>query len=217
MCTCHDDMRTKHTDRSISSCLQALESSRLDKMPHVRAAVSEALYAAKLLASGDSTQSCGMLSGPFSKSICKSVEQGHSSWSNRDIEQRPSPWSIKGDVFSSPVLQKRIVSPTSQESNQLSFSPASTSTMESMHIRHISTPSRQSNSRRSKRTPLYPSRGMGFTGSPGCNSTGTFSPSGSSTDECEFTPQICAYTPLSNVLSFQHLGCQFTTRSPLML
>ncbi|KAG0630784.1 hypothetical protein M758_1G203300 [Ceratodon purpureus] len=173
----------------VDLAIHALESCRLDKMPHVRAAVSEALYAAKMLASGDSIESCRLLSGPLSKSICKSVEQSHSSWTKRDIEQSPSPW-IKSDVSSSPVLQKRIVSPTSQESNQLSFSPASTSTMESLHIRHISTTDGRSNSQRSKRTPLYPVSGMGFTRSSGCNSPGTFSPSGSSTDiECEFTPQ----------------------------
>lgn len=197
MCSCDGDMGTNHSDKGISSCIQALESCRLDKMPHVRTAVSEALYAAKMLASGESTQSCGMLSGPLSKSLCKSVEHSQSSWTKEDIEQSPSPW-IKGDVSSSPVLQKRIVSPTSQESNQLSFSPASTSTMESMHIRHSSTADRRSNSRRSKRTPFYPARGMGFTRSPGCNSPGTFSPSGSSTDiEYEFTPQECAYARLS--------------------
>ena len=190
---CHRNKRTKYTDEGVSSCPQALESCRLDKMPHVRAAVSEALFVAKLLASGDSTQSCSKLTDTLSKSICKSVEQSHSSWTKGDIKQGPSPWT-KGDISSSPVLQTRIVSPTSQESNQLSFSPASTSTMESMHIRHISTPAKRNNSRSSKRTPLYPARGMGFTQSPGCNSPGAFSPSGSSLDECDFTPQKCAYT-----------------------
>jgi hypothetical protein len=199
MCTWDGCMGAKYSDEGMSSCVQALECCRLDKMPHVRAAVSEALYAAKMLASGDSTQSCGMFSGPFSKSICKSVEQSHSSWTKGDIEQSPSPWT-KSDVSSSSALQKRIVSPTSQESNQLSFSPASTSTMESMHIGHISTPSRRSNSRGSKRAPIgsqFPTRGMGFTRSPRCNSTGTFSPSCSSMDEYEFTPQKCEYTPFS--------------------
>jgi len=165
--------------------------------------VSEALYAAKMLASGDSTQSCAVLS-PLSKSISKSmdqsssawtkgdVQQSRTSWTKGDIEHSQSPWT-KEDLLRSPV-QKRIVSPNSQESNQLSFSPASTSTTESMHIRH---PARRSNSRKSKRTPLYPAGGMGFAPSSRCSSPSTLSPSGFISDDCEFTPQKCSLNPVS--------------------
>lgn len=156
-------------------------------MPHVRAAVSEALYAARMLAPGDSTQSCSVLSGH----ICTLKEQNRSSWTKGITEQTHNFWS-KEDVLSSPIL-KCVISPTSQESNQLSFSPAaSTSTMDSMHIRQVSTPVRNS-SGRSKRTPLDPTRGMGFSRSPGCCSPGAVSPSACSADKCEQSSQKCGY------------------------
>lgn len=153
--------------------------------------MGEALYAAKILTSGDSIQSC------------KAMEQQSSSaWT----KEESSLWSSKGDIEhsqssdaldDSPV-RKRIVSPTSQESNQLSFSPASTSTTESLHNsrRMISGPraTERSNSRRSRRTKaLYPARGLGFNvASSRCSSRCTHSPPDSISDDAEFTPQKSA-------------------------
>lgn len=170
--------------------------------------MGEALYAAKMLASGDS----GVLSSPLCKSICKSMEQ-QNAWTKKDMEPSRSSWTNKGNMehsqsswtkgshsLSTSPVQKRIVSPTSQESNQLSFSPASTSTTESMHnSRHIistQAATLRSNSRRSIRTQaLYPIQGFNAPSSR-CSSPGTLSPSGSISDDGEFTPQKCAYKPI---------------------
>lgn len=125
-------------------------------MPHVRAAVSEALHTAKMLSSGDSIRiSVSMASTPTSRG-------------------RSGPITPNS---------RRAASPTSQESNYLSFSPASTSTSESMHLRHNPSPAR-STGRRVRRAPLYPARGMGFTQSPRCSVLGT-SPSSSTTEGSE--------------------------------
>lgn len=133
-------------------------------MPHVRAAVNEALHTAKLLASGDPIRTTiGFTESP----IRKTAERGRS--------------TSNGDTVMSP-MSKRVASPTSQESHHLSFSPASTSTSESMH--HVQVPSPAASAgRRAKRAPLFPARGMGFTHSP--MSTTTTSPSSSTTSDSE--------------------------------
>lgn len=171
-------------------------------MPHVRVAVNEALYVAKMLASNDSSQSYGVLTSPLYKSICKSmehcksvwtksdIEQSHNLWTKEDIEHSKQMWT-KEDSLNSPI-GKQIASPNSQESNQLSFSPASTSTAESIHTRHISTPIPCNNSQRSNKSPLYLARRIDFEQSSRCNSpSGRHSPMESLSNDREFTPQKC--------------------------
>jgi len=146
----------------VSLHLQALDSCRLDRMPHVRAAVSEALHTAKMLASGDPTRtSVGIAASP----VRKSSERGRGGW-NEDALLSPA--SKRGHSPRSPAS-----STSASESRQIPSSPA------------------RSTDRRPKRTPLHSARGMGFVQSPRSASSPSTSPSSSITEECESPSHRC--------------------------
>lgn len=142
--------------------LQALDSCRLDRMPHVRAAVSEALHTAKMLASGDPTRtSVGIAASP----VRKSSERGRGGWHEDALL---SPASKRGHSPRSPAS-----STSASESRQIPSSPA------------------RSTDRRPKRIPLHSARGMGFVQSPRSASSPSSSPSSSITEECESPSHRC--------------------------
>lgn len=177
-------------------------------MPHVRAAVSEALHTAKMLASGNSAThtSLGMAASPIRKSPSDRSPWLHddhvpvSPVSKRGPSPRAASMSPRGasTTFSPRAVSRspRAASPTSQESRRLSFSSASTSTSESVQAPR--SPARsvsKGSGLRAKRAPLYPARGMGYNTvhSPRSSGTPGTSPSSSTTtvEECESPSRRC--------------------------
>lgn len=194
--------------------LQALDSCRLDKMPHVRAAVSDALHTARMLASGSAAthKSLGTAASPVRRSSERNDRSPGSSDDNRGtsptayrngradspsaVPKRTSPRAPMSPVragsnvarVSSPSL--RAASPTPQQSRGLSRSPVSTSALESVQVL-----SSRSNTRsKAKRAPIYPPRY-----SP--RSSGT-SPASSTTtvEECESPSRRCENWPHSDTM-----------------
>jgi hypothetical protein len=145
--------------------MQGLESCRLDKTPHVRSAVTEALNTARLLACGDERRtSIGTAASP----ILKTPEQARSL---RKFGNHPV----------SPV-SKRVASPVYQESRPpLPFSPLSTSKTESSHVVTRGSFPKSSPGRGARRAPLFPA-GDQIHQSHGSSSSPA-SPSSSTTDE----------------------------------
>ncbi|KAG0600652.1 hypothetical protein M758_11G050900 [Ceratodon purpureus] len=187
------DKETLETE--LNPALHALDSCRLDKMPHVRAAVSEALHTAKMLASGNGAThtSFGMAASPIRK-----TSTDRSSWLHDDhVPMSPAskrgasprtPMRSRTSKFSSRAasLSPKAASPTSQESRRMSFSPTSTSASE--YSIQMPSPTRSKGGSRVKRAPLYPARaGTGCVHSPRSSGTPGTSPSSSTTtvEECE--------------------------------
>ena len=209
----------------MSITLQALDSCRLDKMPHVRAAVSEALHTAKLLASGSGATyaSFGMAASPIRK-----TSTDRSSWLYDD-HVPVSPVSKRGDSPRTPIRSRtssfspraasvspRAASPTSQESRRLSFSPTSTST--SGYSVQASSPAKIKGEARARRAPLYPARaGAGYVHSPRSSGTSGTSPPSSTTTvkECESPSRQCencsySHAELVLMMSFSHCSLLFS-------
>ncbi|KAG0565249.1 hypothetical protein KC19_8G176200 [Ceratodon purpureus] len=197
------DKETLETE--LQSALHALDTCRLDKMPHVRAAVSEALHTAKMLASGNTVhKSLGTAASPVRKSPDRNdrslwSEIPVSPISKRDSSPRAPMSPIGAGTISprapmSPIRagtispraaspSLRTASPTSQGSRRHSYSSASTSASDSVPI-----PSSRSNGRsKAKRAPIYPPRGSTYAHSPRSAGTPGTSPSSSTTtvEECE--------------------------------
>ena len=187
--------------------LQALDSCRLDKMPHVRAAVSEALHTAKMLASGNAVhKSFGTAASPVRR--C-SDRNDRSLWSEipvspiskRDSSPRAPMSPIRASTISprAASVNLRVASPTSQGSRRHSYSSAATSASESIPV-----PSARSNGKsKAKRAPIYPPRGMAYAHSPRSTGTPGTSPSSSTTtvEECESPSRRCENYPHSHAMS----------------
>lgn len=197
--------------------LQALDSCRLDKMPHVRAAVSDALHTARMLASGSAAthKSLGTAASPVRKS---SERNDRSPWSSDDnrgtsptaymngradspsaVPNRTSPRApmspVRAGTNSSRVVSPnlRAASPTPQQSRGLSRSPVSTSALESVQVHS----SRSTTRSKAKRAPIYPPRySPRSTGTPGT------SPASSTTtvEECESPSRRCENWPHSDTM-----------------
>ncbi len=160
--------------------MQGLESCRLDKTPHVRSAVTEALNTARLLACGDERRtSIGTAASP----VLKTPEQARSL---RKFGNHPV----------SPV-SKRVASPVYQESRApLPFSPLSTPKTESSHVVTRGSFPKSSPGRGARRAPLFPA-GDQIHQSHGSSSSPA-SPSSSTTDEGDSEALACNYQyPLS--------------------
>lgn len=178
-------------------------------MPHVRAAVSEALHTAKMLASGSATHKSP---SPVRKSSERNDRSPWSSDENRGTSPRgtspradsPSPVPKRGTSPRAPMSpiragtntsrvgspNLRAASPTSQQSRGFSYSPASTSASESVQV-----PSARNNNRsKAKRAPVYPPRY-----SPRSSGTPGTSPASSTTtvEECESPSRRCESWPHS--------------------
>lgn len=197
----------------LNAALNALDSCRLDKMPHVRVAVSEALHIAKMLAPGNNTThtSFGMAASPVRRSA------DHSDWSFSFHENVPiSPVSKRGTSPRAPMSPDRVVpqsptpkrgassrvpiipnkgimsSPRTASSGSVAGSPTS---QESRHLSYspvltssdfaqVPSPTRSQGRSKVQRTPLYPTRGMAHAHPPRSVAS---SPSSSVTtvEECE--------------------------------
>jgi hypothetical protein len=184
--------------------LQALDTCRLDKMPHVRAAVSEALHTGKMLASGNAAhKSFGTAASPVRKSSERLwSEVPVSPISKRDSSPRAPMSPIRAGTISpraaSPSL--RAASPVSQGSRRHSYSSASTSASDSVPV-----PSARSNGRsKAKRAPIYPPRGSAYAHSPRSSGTPGTSPSSSTTtvEECESPSRRCENCPRPHAMFF---------------
>ncbi len=166
--------------------MQTLESCRLDKMIHVRAAIGAALQRARMLISCDwskETVDEEAAEVPVTRSV---VAGSNDEWHS---EESPVP----------PVL-KFTASPISQESHHFSFSPASTATSDSMDIVRVSSPT-LSPIKRARRTPLFPAKSQ--TQSNGSSSP-TLSPSSPASDECGSIAAGCE--SLSSPVDFKHIA-----------